>query len=222
MDQNNPMTILTNSQIDKLGERLKNGSRREADLTLLATYRNGFALPAKAVFDVVGDLSGLQATIRSEKTTLSVVAKLKREGIRLSQMQDISGCRVTVESLATQDVLVVLLLESFGDAKLFDRCAKPTHGYRAKHVVVKHLGKWIEIQVRTTAQHGWALLSENAADLFHQDLKYGVGDETILEDLRAISMHLAEEENAGVRFEAEQMMSMVRNLADFWKHKLSK
>lgn len=222
MDQNDLMTIPTNSQIDKLGERLKNGSPSEADLTLLATYRNGFALPAKAVFDVVCEVSGLQPTIRSEKTTLSVVAKLKREGIRLSQMQDISGCRVTVESLAAQDVLVALLLESFRDAKLYDRCAKPTHGYRAKHVVVRHLGKWIEIQVRTTAQHGWALLSENAADLFHQDLKYGVGNEAILEDLRAISKSLAEEENAGVSFEAEQMMSMVRNLADFWKHQLSK
>lgn len=149
-----------------MGERLKSGSLSPSDLTLLAAYRNGFALAAKAVFDVVSDLSGLLPAIRSEKTTLSVVAKLKREGIRLSQMQDISGCRVTVESLAAQNMLTGSLLNAFPVSKLHDRCAKPTHGYRAKHVVVKHLGKWIEIQVRTTGQHGWALLSEKLADIY--------------------------------------------------------
>ena len=77
---------LTNSQIDKLGERLRAGQPTESDLIALSTYRNGFALPAKAVFDVVQAVSGLQPTIRSEKTTLSVVAKLRREGIRLSQI----------------------------------------------------------------------------------------------------------------------------------------
>ena len=217
MGLNELVNRLTNSQIDKLGERLKDGPPSESDLTLLATYRNGFALPAKAVFDVVSELSGLQPAIRSEKTTLSVVAKLKREGIRLSQMQDISGCRVTVENLAAQDVLVDLLLGAFPNSKLYDRCIRPTHGYRAKHVVVRHLGKWIEIQVRTTSQHGWALLSENAADIFHQDLKYGVGDGNVLSDLNWISKQIAEDENAGIRYEASQMMKMVLSVTDFWK-----
>lgn len=86
MDTNVSGAEPTNSQIDRLGERLKSGLLSQEDLTLLATYRNGFALAAKAVFDVVSDLSGLLPAIRSEKTTLSVVAKLKREGVRLSQM----------------------------------------------------------------------------------------------------------------------------------------
>lgn len=222
MDQNDFAISLTNSQVDKLGERLKSGPLSEADLTLLASYRNGFALPAKAVFDIVTELSGLHPAIRSEKTTLSIVAKLKREGIRLSQMQDISGCRVTVENLAAQDVLVALLQNSFPDSKLYDRCAAPTHGYRAKHVVVKHLSKWIEIQVRTTAQHSWALLSENAADIFDQDLKYGVGHHAVLEDLRWLSTQIANDENAGAVFSVEQMMKLVKSVAEFWKQQALK
>lgn len=209
------MLTVPNSQIDKLGERLKSGSLSPSDLTFLAAYRNGFALAAKAVFDVVSDLSGLLPAIRSEKTTLSVVAKLKREGIRLSQMQDISGCRVTVESLAAQNMLTGLLLNAFPDSKLYDRCAKPTHGYRAKHVVVKHLGKWIEIQVRTTAQHGWALLSEKAADIFRQDLKYGVGSAEVLEALQLVSALIAKEENTGAYLDAAQMMKMVHSVTEF-------
>lgn len=215
MDLNVSGTEPTNSQIDKLGERLKSGSLSPSDLTLLAAYRNGFALAAKAVFDVVSDLSGLLPAIRSEKTTLSVVAKLKREGIRLSQMQDISGCRVTVESLAAQNMLTGLLLNAFPDSKLYDRCAKPTHGYRAKHVVVKHLGKWIEIQVRTTAQHGWALLSEKASDIFRQDLKYGVGSAEVLEALQLVSALIAKEENTGAYLDAAQMMKMVHSVTEF-------
>ena len=215
MDLNVSGTEPTNSQIDKLGERLKSGSLSPSDLTLLAAYRNGFALAAKAVFDVVSDLSGLLPAIRSEKTTLSVVAKLKREGIRLSQMQDISGCRVTVESLAAQNMLTGLLLNAFPDSKLYDRCAKPTHGYRAKHVVVKQLGKWIEIQVRTTAQHGWALLSEKASDIFRQDLKYGVGSAEVLEALQLFSALIAKEENTGAYLDAAQMMKMVHSVTEF-------
>lgn len=215
MDLNVSGTEPTNSQIDKLGERLKSGSLSPSDLTLLAAYRNGFALAAKAVFDVVSDLSGLLPAIRSEKTTLSVVAKLKREGIRLSQMQDISGCRVTVESLAAQNMLTGLLLNAFPDSKLYDRCAKPTHGYRAKHVVVKQLGKWIEIQVRTTAQHGWALLSEKASDIFQQDLKYGIGSSEVLEALQLFSALIAKEENTGTYLDAAQMMKMVHSVTEF-------
>lgn len=211
---------LTNSQIDKLGERLRAGQPTESDLIALSTYRNGFALPAKAVFDVVQAVSGLQPTIRSEKTTLSVVAKLRREGIRLSQIQDISGCRVTVENLAAQDVLVNILMTRFPDAKLYDRCLQPAHGYRAKHVVAKHSGKWIEIQIRTTVQHRWALLSEKAADMFGQDVKYGTGDKDVLAELALISTKFAEAESSSANFDAEQMVRIDKNVTDFWERKL--
>lgn len=120
-----------------------------------------------------------------------------------------------MESLAAQNVLTGLLLNAFPDSKLYDRCAKPTHGYRAKHVVVRHLGKWIEIQVRTTGQHGWALLSEKLADIYRQDLKYGVGSTEVLEALQVVSAQIAEEENIGGYLDAVQMMELVHSVIEF-------
>ena len=170
--------LLSNNQIDKLGERLKLGSPSDEDVTMLSTYRSSFFDAAKAVADTVREISGLEVTARSLKTTLSIVAKLKRDGVKqLSSMQDIGGCRVTVRNLTEQDELVEKLLKAYPDAKLYDRVAKPSHGYRAKHLVMKIEGRRIEIQVRTLLQHRWALLSEAGADAFGQNLKYGMLNE---------------------------------------------
>ena len=81
--------------------------------------------------------------------------------------------------------------------------------------VVRHLGKWIEIQVRRTAQHGWALLSEKATDIFRQDLKYGVGPAEALESLQVLSALIAEDENIGTYLDAAQMMNMVHDATEF-------
>ncbi len=183
---------LSNNQIDKLGERLKTGSASDAnfveDVTMLSSYRNSFAEPAKAVADKVREVSGLEVTSRSLKTTLSIVAKLRRDGVKqLSAMQDIGGCRVTVGNLAAQNELTEKLMSVFPDAKLYDRVAKPSHGYRAKHLVVKVDGKRIEIQIRTRFQHLWALLSEDMADMFGQEIKYGTGDKQIVQVLMEVS-----------------------------------
>jgi putative GTP pyrophosphokinase len=180
---------LSNNQIDKLGERLKAGSPSDEDLDMLSAYRNSFAEPANTVANAVRELSGIKVAVRSLKTTLSIVAKLRRDGVKqLSAMQDIGGCRVTVDNLTMQDELVEKLMIAFSDAKLYDRVAKPSHGYRAKHLVVKLAGKRIEIQVRTVMQNNWALLSESLADQWGQNIKYGEGSQHVLGHLKNMSM----------------------------------
>jgi hypothetical protein len=184
----NALKPFSNNQIDKLGERLKAGDPSDEDVTMLSAYRNSFFDAAKSVADTVREISGLVVTARSLKTTLSIVAKLKRDGVKqLSAMQDIGGCRVTVANLTEQDVLTEKLMTAFPDAKLYDRVAKPSHGYRAKHLVVKVGSRRVEIQIRTRVQHQWALLSENAADLYGQEIKYGGGDPVIVRALLEFS-----------------------------------
>jgi ppGpp synthetase/RelA/SpoT-type nucleotidyltranferase len=68
--------------------------------------------------------------------------------------------------LTQQDELTEKLLVAFPDAKLYDRVAKPSHGYRAKHLVVKVGSRRVEIQIRTFLQNEWALFSETMADAF--------------------------------------------------------
>ena len=100
--------------------------------------------------------------------------------MRLTQVQDIAGCRVIVSDILEQDRVVgSLLFGAFNDARIVDRREEPSYGYRAVHIVVEMFGKVVEIQVRTTFQHMWAEISEKYADLYGSDVKYGGGTEDI-------------------------------------------
>jgi ppGpp synthetase/RelA/SpoT-type nucleotidyltranferase len=112
-----------------------------------------------------------------------VIAKMKRETIRLSQVQDISGCRVLVADLEEQDRLVAALSGIFPKITVVDRRTKTTHGYRAVHIIVELFDRAVEIQVRTESQHIWAELSEKLSDLVDASIKYGGGPPHVKERL---------------------------------------
>ena len=99
-------------------------------------------------------------------------AKLQRETIRLSQIQDIAGCRVTVHGLDEQDETVQRVSEAFSNAKVFDLRLQPRCGYRAVHTVIQSLGLPVELQIRTGWQDAWANMSELFADRFGIAVKY--------------------------------------------------
>src|SRR5436189_162906 len=94
---------ITKSQIDRLGLRLKRGEHTEADLIALDEYRRSFAGAYQFVVGTIRRRLRLEPTGRPAKSTTSITEKLLRESIRLSQMQDIAGCRVLVKGLVRQD-----------------------------------------------------------------------------------------------------------------------
>lgn len=96
--------------------------------------------------------------------------------MRLSQMQDIAGCRLVVQDIFAQDLVVEQLKGTLPSASVIDRRKQPSHGYRAVHVIATVRGKPVEIQVRTELQHLWAQLSEKLSDVFDPAVKYGGGD----------------------------------------------
>lgn len=169
------MSLLTKAQVDRLGERLKQGPVSDTDLRLLDQYRHSFRAAYDAVVATISRELRLPMTGRSAKTVGSIVAKLKRQNIRLSRMQDIAGCRIVVADLKEQEQTVATLRRLFPDAKTQDRREDPSHGYRAVHIIVRTLNMAVEIQVRTQLQDLWAQLSERLSDLLHPGLKYGVG-----------------------------------------------
>src|SRR5262249_26239032 len=63
----------------------------------------------------------------------------------------------------------------FRGACVMDRRDKPSHGYRAVHIIAEVAGKPVEIQVRTALQHLWAEVSEKASDVLDPAIKYGGG-----------------------------------------------
>ncbi len=174
---------LSKSQVDQLGERIKGGEISEADLGLLDAYRHSFAQAYEYVVGRIRDDLNLEPTGRPTKSTTSITYKLARESIRLSQMQDIAGCRIIVPDIIIQDVVVGRLTEIFGTRSVFDRREAPNSGYRAVHVVVRYLERPIEVQVRTALQHVWAELSEKLSDVVSPAVKYGDGPTDLMDVL---------------------------------------
>jgi ppGpp synthetase/RelA/SpoT-type nucleotidyltranferase len=139
---------------------------------------------------------GLQPTGRAAKSTTAIIEKLRRESIRLTQIQDIAGCRLIVSNLAEQDRVVSDLRSAFTDVRVVDRRQKPSHGYRAVHVIVQSQDRVAEIQVRTLLQHGWAEVSEKVSDNVGKDIKYGGGSESLRSRLLMMSELIARNEEA--------------------------
>src|SRR6266508_684201 len=173
-----PRTLTTNlskTQIDRLGDRLKRGSLVESDLRSLDDYRRTFGEAYETVVQSIREQLHLEPTGRPAKSTGSLIEKLHRESIRLTQVQDIAGCRVIVADVAEQERVVASLCTVFPTASVVDRRAIPSHGYRAVHVVAQVSGTLVEIQVRSSLQHLWGELSEKLSDVVDPSIKYGGG-----------------------------------------------
>jgi putative GTP pyrophosphokinase len=170
---------ISKSQIDRLGDRLKKGNIGEDDLRLLDQYRRSFTEAYEIVVGTIRQELGLEPTGRPAKSTTSISEKLQRESIRLTQIQDIAGCRLVVTDIARQEQVIQSLRGLFEHTTVCDRRQAPSHGYRAVHVIAHCRGKLIEIQVRTALQHTWAELSEKFSDIHGAAIKYGGGNEEV-------------------------------------------
>ena len=129
------------------------------------------------------------------KRISSIETKLQRNpNMKLSQMQDLGGCRAVLGSLRRVNDLVALYEKSIPKnpydrpkfLKKYDYVASPkADGYRSVHYVYKYQTKVealadfkdlrIEIQIRTRLQHAWATAVETVSSFTGQALKSNVG-----------------------------------------------
>lgn len=201
---------VSKTQIDRLGERLKKGNITEADLRLLDTYRRSFTEAYEDVVIAIRRELALEPTGRPAKSTTSISDKLRRESIRLTQIQDIAGCRLIAPDSNTQDSVVQSLTRLFEQTTIVDRRQQPSHGYRAVHVIVNSRGKSIEIQVRTALQHIWAEFSEKLSDVLDPAIKYGGGDELYQQSLMVFSSAVTEVEALEIRLANRRLSSQIK------------
>ena len=162
------------SEIDRLGERIRAARTLSADdLEMLQAFR---LERREHLEEVMRDLRGLgwRPTGRV-KTRNTLVEKLHRDSkLSLSRMQDVVGSRIVVEGgRQEQDAVVAALVARYPDSRTVDRREWPSGGYRAVHIVVRHRGWPLEIQVRTPLQDAWAQVFEQFADVFGRELRYG-------------------------------------------------
>ena len=177
---------MTKSQINKLGEKLRKVFElNEETLSQLQQFRASYDEPMFKAQNLLMNL-GFEATSRL-KTTNTIIEKLRRERTRLAEMQDIGGLRIVSEAdLAKQDEIVKRIVDAFPITKMIDRRRRPTHGYRAVHLIVTIDGHLIEIQVRTQLQDLWAQAMERLADKAGREIRYGGVAQTRSEDVETL------------------------------------
>jgi hypothetical protein len=124
------------------------------------------------------------------KRLSSVALKLKRyDGLRLSQIQDIGGCRIVLRDVAAVKKLVRTYERSdikHSLARVDDYLEKPQFsGYRGIHMIYKYYSDKndayndlkVEIQVRSQYQHAWATAVETVGTFLNQSLKSSIGED---------------------------------------------
>lgn len=126
------------------------------------------------------------------KRLVSIKLKLQLQSdMKLSQMQDIGGCRAIMKDISELDQLVnVYKHESRGIKhklhKEQDYITEPKiSGYRGVHLIYKYNSDKstdykdmrIEIQIRTLMQHAWATAVETVGTFINMPLKSSLGDD---------------------------------------------
>jgi putative GTP pyrophosphokinase len=190
---------LSKTQIDRLGGRLKGAEPTESDLRELDEYRRSFSEAyEKGLW--TSSRFGRDLTGRI-KSNASIIAKLQRESIRLTQIQDIAGCRIVVANSSDQNLVVLGLADVGRDAAVVDRRRNPSHGYRAVHVIARFDDYPVETQVRTELQHRWAEVSEKYSDVIDPAIKYGGGNPNIQQELLRVSSDIGEVEKFEIEYD---------------------
>lgn len=163
----------TKSQIDRLGNRLRRSERPAVgDLDALERLRIDYDPMLVEIVQRLRSELELAPTSRL-KTTGTILDKLKREQTRLSTMQDIAGARIVIPGdLTEQDRVVAAIGSLFPESDVIDRRTRPTHGYRAVHLIVVIDGSPAEIQVRTAWRDRWAQMVEKTADFVGRQIRY--------------------------------------------------
>jgi ppGpp synthetase/RelA/SpoT-type nucleotidyltranferase len=163
-------------------------------LDVLNNWRVAHSYPLNAFHMTLknraASLSPSALTAQRIKRLESIYSKLvNEEKMKVSQMQDIAGCRAIVPTLANVYALRDLYIEPGNVAheptgeKNYLAFPKPT-GYRGIHLKYKYAGRgtslpWdklkVEIQLRTLLQHRWATAVEAAGTFTHQAMKSNRG-----------------------------------------------
>jgi len=213
------------SKIDNAGSILINGKNsqkeeRERALEILNNWRAVHSYPMH-VFKVrlkrVSKKFDKEAlSVQRLKRVPSIIKKLKRgyygkrPTMKLSQMQDIAGCRAVVSNVSTAEKLYK---EGYikGDLKHKkvnekDYITNPKEdGYRSIHLIYRYKsdkkgkkdynGLLVEVQIRSKLQHLWATAIETVDFFTRQAIKSSEGQRDWITFFRLVSSAFAIMEN---------------------------
>lgn len=195
-----PVPHYTRSRVDAAGVELVDesvsGSRREVALDIINNWRSAHNYPLLATRITLQSrsrrLDSKSLVAQRLKKLASIDTKLRRNpNMKLSQMQDIGGCRSVLSTVDRVDQLTEVYrknpLRSTRARPPYDYITHPKNdGYRSYHLVYKYQsssethsvynGQRIEIQIRSKLQHAWATTVEVVDTITGRAIKAGGGD----------------------------------------------
>ena len=185
-----------NSQIDRLGRAVRDGTMTPEDLALLAELRGVWQRERSWLEEQVAQHSTVApVTVSGRVKNLGTLReKLHRMNGGMSTVRDIVGVRVVVQGGREEHIFtagyVAIGLADF-TPKFIDRMNNPRCGYRAVHFEIRRDGIRSEIQVRSRRQHEWAEAMEAFADIAGRNARYV--DNYDFPDLKGPTRELARE-----------------------------
>jgi len=198
----------------------------DAALEVIWQYRAAHAYSlAKATM-------GLRSMVKTERCPMEVSQRMKRmttildklqrePTMQLANMQDIGGCRAVFQTISQLRQVEQRLKRNRPPLRYSDYVVRPrASGYRGVHVIVgyddaDYRQRAIEVQLRTTVMHEWAITVERLSGRVRDDLKSGRGPDELLTWLAAISEAMAIEEVGEV-----VPTSLITRISDLRTHAL--
>ncbi|EPY03558.1 RelA/SpoT domain-containing protein [Magnetospirillum fulvum] len=196
--------MIPKSKIDKAGQVLSDRDRVYDELSLelgyvFDEYRKMHLEPlTKITLEIQ---SWLQSYDRKYyiaqrlKRKPQILRKLRRLSVRLSQLQDIGGCRIIVDKNSDVDDLIRYIRVKFseiGYARVvretdYRELGRDDTGYRAYHMLLDVSGVKIELQLRSQIQHYWSESIERTSVIYGKRLKEKEGDDCVIEYFKHFS-----------------------------------
>ncbi|MFG1362005.1 RelA/SpoT domain-containing protein [Xanthobacter versatilis] len=234
--------MISKNKIDKAGTILSDKERQYDETSLEMDYI--FDEYRKDHLEPLTDLtleiqSWLQAydnnyyIAQRLKRKPQILRKLKRLSVRLTQLQDIGGCRIIVENNRDVDRLLSYInnrLSNTGFLKIirstdYRDLGRDDTGYRSYHIILDVRGYRCELQIRSRIQHYWSESIERTSVIYGFRLKEKEGDQAVIDYFKHFSNALHEIEiNHGInsafeidlerrRKQAEQIITSTQSTA---------
>jgi putative GTP pyrophosphokinase len=189
------------TRVNRAGENVRNGIATAEDLDVIEEWRAAHRAVLNTFQAILRNRTkGCDITFaQRHKRKRTIFEKLKREeGMQLSRMDDIAGCRLIFRN----NKELYAFRAQFHKAKFnhkrrneidkYDYIKHPrTTGYRGVHDVYKYdvksqvgrkyTGLYVEIQYRTLVQHAWATAVELIGFITESQPKFQKGDKRYVE-----------------------------------------
>ncbi|WP_085053930.1 RelA/SpoT domain-containing protein, partial [Candidatus Magnetominusculus xianensis] len=195
---------LSKSKIDRAGGTLaKQDEHSEENLreahNIFDQYRKSHLQPLTdctiKLQNLISSLDVKYYIAQRLKRKPQIIRKLNRFSVRLTQLQDIGGCRIVVNENKDVDKVKDFIKEKIakGDGFFIKRVTdyrengRDDTGYRALHVLLDHSGHALELQIRSQIQHYWSESIERTSVIYGYRLKEKEGDGQVINYFKNLS-----------------------------------